>query len=60
MVVVELTELQEHVRGTKRGWVATRAEEGEDMLLGFDIIRGLTEKRSAMEARLRKSGAVAR
>lgn len=60
MLTEVLTELQEHVRGTKRGWLATRGEEGEDMLLGSDIIRRLREKRSAMEARSRKFGAVAR
>lgn len=52
-------ELQEHEIGTKRGWPETRAEEGEDMLLGSDILRRLTEKRSPMEARSRKSGALA-
>lgn len=55
-----LTELQEQVMGMKRGWFGTRGEEGEVMLLGFDIMSRLTEKRSAIEARSRKSGAMAR
>jgi hypothetical protein len=37
-----------------------RGEAGEEMLLGFDIIRRLTEKRSPIEERSRKLGAVAR
>lgn len=57
--MLALTELQEQVSGTKRGWSWTRGEVGEEMLLGSDIMRRLTEKRSAMEARSRKSGAVA-
>ena len=59
MPVVALMLLQEHERGTKRGCPATRVEEGEDMLLGSDILRRLSEKRSPMEARSRKFGAVA-
>lgn len=55
-----LMELQEHDRGTKRGWLGMRGDDGEDMLLGFDIMRRLTMKRSAMEARSRKLGAAAR
>lgn len=59
MVLLALTELQEQDSGTKRAWSWIRGEVGEEMLLGFDIMRRLTEKRSAMEARSRKSGAMA-
>ncbi|KAF7806978.1 uncharacterized protein G2W53_039139 [Senna tora] len=57
---VELTKLQEQGIGMKRGCSGTREEEGEEMLLGFEIMRRLTEKRSPMEPRSRKSGAEAR
>lgn len=56
---VVLMVLQEQVKGTKRDWSGSRGEEGEDMLLGFDIMRRLTEKRSPIEARSRKSGLAA-
>lgn len=59
MVLLVLTELQEQDSGTKRGWSWIRGEVGEEMLLGSDIMRRLTAKRSAMEARSRKSGAMA-
>lgn len=59
MVMEELTVLQEHFMGTKRDWSGRRGEEGEVMLLGFDIEGRLREKRSPMEARSRKSGFVA-
>lgn len=59
MAMLELTDLHEHDRGTNRGWSWIRGEVGEEMLLGLEIMRRLTEKRSAMEARSRKLGAMA-
>lgn len=59
MVLLVLTELHEQDRGIKRGWSWIRGEVGEEMLLGLEIMRRLTEKRSPMEARSRKSGAMA-
>lgn len=55
-----LIELHEHASGTKRGWLGRRGEVKDDILLGFEIIRRLTEKRSPMEARSMNSGAMAR
>lgn len=51
MLEVELTELQEQVIGMKRGWFRMSGEVGSDMLLGLEIIKRLTEKRSAIVAR---------
>jgi len=57
-----LTGLQEQVKGTKRGVFGSKGvlREEEEMLDGVDIMRRLTEKRSPMEARSVKLGAVAR
>ncbi|KAL6549141.1 hypothetical protein OROHE_008986 [Orobanche hederae] len=49
----------EHVMGTRRGWFGIKVVFGVEMLLGWDIMRRLTEKRSPTEARSRKSGDVA-
>lgn len=59
MVMVALGELQEQGIGIKRGWPETRVAFEEEMLLGFEIMKRLTEKRSPMVARSRKSGAEA-
>lgn len=53
-----LTVLQEHLMGTKRDWSGRRGDVGDEMLLGLDIMRRLTAKRSPMEAKSRKSGGV--
>ncbi|KAL6541154.1 hypothetical protein OROMI_025037 [Orobanche minor] len=49
----------EHVMGTKRDWFGIKVVFGVEMLLGRDIMRRLTEKRSSTEARSRKSGDMA-
>lgn len=60
-LILVLIKLHEQVSGTKRDWLGMRGDDGDDdMLLGFEIIRRLTEKRSPMEARSRRFGAVAR
>lgn len=55
MLLVPLVGLQPQVRGTSRGWSATRgadrAAAEAEMLLGSAIMRRLTPKRSPMEAR---------
>lgn len=56
---VALNELQEHDMGTKRNWSGMRGEDGEEILLGSDMVRRLRLKRSPTEARSRKSGEVA-
>lgn len=48
-----LTVLQEQRIGTKRDWSGRRGEVGDEMLLGFAIMRRLREKRSATEAKSR-------
>lgn len=60
MILLVFKVLQEQVKGTKRGWFGMSGDDGEDILLGFDIMRRLTEKRSAIEARSSKLGAEAR
>lgn len=55
-----LTGLQEHERGIKRGWLLTKGMEGDEMLLGVEIITRLTPKRSPIVARSVKLGLVAR
>ncbi|CAN1128933.1 hypothetical protein LINPERHAP2_LOCUS4930 [Linum perenne] len=52
--------LQEQVKGTKSCWVGVKGEDALEMLLGLEIMRRLTEKRSAMEAKSRKLGGVGR
>lgn len=50
---VVLMKLHEQVKGMRRGWLGSRGEEGEEILLGFEIIKRLSWKRSEMVAKSR-------